>query len=270
MPIIDTATLLAIADRIAYQYDQIRTAFESINLTGAGNAGTLYFESVTATDDPDVEIPLVNPAEIADNDFVLNTIFRAGFVDLQNVLRAMDAHFARVGFTGGWDEYLLVKDERVSDHFNQVFWCAKNSQWMLAVDVFSEGDDTFATLEVLAGPILDFTDGINYGTGAQTNLASGSNFAATQLRVVVEVVGGIGPGMAADLDILLGVKDLNDSPTTIAVTVPAGSVVGDSIDVGTATDRFLDVTGAVFNGDQGTVGDRVTVRNKKERDISVT
>ena len=54
---------------------------------------------------------------------------------------------------------------------------------MHAVNVFSEGDDEFAELEVITGPAVQFTDGINYGDGDQLNPANGTFFAATQLKV---------------------------------------------------------------------------------------
>ena len=136
---------------------------------------------------------------------------------------------------------------------------------MLANDVFSEGDDQFADVEVIAGPAIQFTDGINYGDGAATNPANDVFFAPTQLKVEVVTMG------ATDLDLRLSVKDVNDNPTTIDVTVPGSSAGGTIIDIGGTSDRFLDVFAAAFvpAGAEGTLGDNVTIRNLKERQIAL-
>jgi hypothetical protein len=136
---------------------------------------------------------------------------------------------------------------------------------MLAINVFSEDDDVFATAEVIAGPTISFTDGINYGDGAATNPANGTYFAATQLKAVVTSAIG-----AANLDLRLSVKDVNDQPTTIDVTIPSGSIVGTEVDIGGVSDRFLDVTNIDFvpAGSTGTIGDEVQILNKKERQVA--
>lgn len=265
MPLIATAPLLRVSDRAAYQYGQIKAIFEAIAQEGLG----YYFYTVSATDDPDVEIPTVGPYEEVDLD--LQPLFAAKWgTRLGNVISAMDAHFARLGPVGmplqpgGWDGYLQAKDLRVSQYFGELYFACKG-YYMLANDVFSEGDDQFARVQVAAGPAMVFTDGVNYGNGSVLNPANGSFFAATQLRVVVTVMGG------TDLDVRLSVKDINDNPTTIDVTVPGGSAPGTVVPVGTSSDRFLDVIGAAFvpAGSTGTVGDDMTVRNLKERQIQL-
>ena len=136
---------------------------------------------------------------------------------------------------------------------------------MLAIDVFSETDDQFAGIVVDTGPVITFTDGVNYGDGSALNTADGSNYAATQLKVAVVAMG------ATDLDLRLSVKDTSDNLTTIDVTVPGSSAPGTIVNVGTSANRFLDVTTAIFvpAGNQGTVGDSVTIRNLKERQVAL-
>jgi hypothetical protein len=186
------------------------------------------------------------------------------------VISAMEDHFNRsngsgsVLQVGGWDGYLTSQDKRVSYYFAKLFF-AMRGFYMLANNVFSESVDQFATLQVATGPTLTFTDGVNYGTGAAANPANGTYYAATQLKVVVTAMG------ATQLDVRLSVKDKNNNPTTIDVTIPGGSVPGAAISVGSATDRFLDVTAAVFKpaGSTGTVGDDMKVINLKERQIAL-
>jgi hypothetical protein len=266
MPLVDTATLLRVADRAAYQYGQIKATCAVISAPGL----EYYWETVTATDDPDVELPTLANYEATDRDFSpAQAAVRGTF--LPCILGGMDAHFdgaypngGVVLQPGGWDGYLTAKNVRVSQYFAELFFACKGS-YMIANNVFSEGNDQFARAQVAAGPVVVFTDGINYGNGSAFNPANGTFFAATQLRVVVTVKG------AVNLDLRLSVKDINDMPTTIDVTVPAGSAPGTVVAVGTSADRFLDVIGIGFvpAGSKGTAGDDVTVRNLKERQIQL-
>jgi len=266
VPLIDTASLLRIADRAAYQYGQLKETLSAISQRGV----EYYWETITATDDPDVEIPMLAEYEVVDKDFLLSSVVRSG-IQLSRIIGAMEAHFdgdyvtgGRVLQAGGWDGYLTDHAVRVSQYFAELFFDCKG-YYMLANNVFSEGDDQFARVQVAAGSVMVFTDGISYGDGNPQNPANGTYFAATQLRVVVTNMGSV------DLDIRLSVKDVNNLPTTIDVTVPGGSAPGAVIPVGVSTNRFLDVTGAAFKpgGANGSVGDDVTVRNLKERQIQL-
>lgn len=265
MALIDATTLLGVADRAAKQYDILRQAFSDANQTGGGT----YFSRITGTADPDIEVPLGQPYDIVDDDLDVDFAVANG-TRLANIVTAMQAHFnvrdasGNPLQAGGWDGYLSDKDKRVSWYFNKLYRAA-TSRWMLAINVFSESDDTFGTVEVVAGPAISFTDGVNYGNGSSLNKAKGDDFAATQLKVVVSSMGG------TQLDLRLSVKDVNDLPTTIDVSVPASSPPGTEISVGSTSDRFLDLTSVDFApaGDTGTVGDTVTVRNLKERTIAL-
>lgn len=264
MPLVDTTTLLHVADRVAYQYGQIKSLSAAIGAQGAG----YFWEIVSATEDVDVEVPTERQYEEVDDDLLPRSLI--GSTKIGNIITAMEDHFNRpdgsggVLQAGGWDGYLVTKGKRVSQYFAELYLQVKGN-YMLAVDVFSEGNDQFAGAVVAAGPVITFTDGVNYGTGSALNKADGSNFAATQLKVVVVAMG------AANLDLRLSVKDTSNNPTTIDVTVPAGSASGAVVNVGTSSNRFLDVTGVAFvpAGSTGTVGDSVTIRNLKERQVAL-
>jgi hypothetical protein len=264
MPLIDTTTLLRVADRAAYQYGQIQTVFNAIQAVGLGT----YFETVSATEDVDVEIPLDSPYNDVDDDLLTDFAVANG-TRLANIVGAMDNHFNRaVGGValqaGGWDGYLTDHDKRVSYYFAKLYYAVKG-YYMLANNVFSESADQFGRVQIVAGPVLVFTDGINYGNGSPLNPANGTFYAATKLKIVVTVMG------AANLDLRLSVKDINDLPTTIDVTIPAGSIPGAVVPIGTTSDRFLDVIGVMFKpaGSTGTNGDDVQVMNLKERQIAL-
>jgi hypothetical protein len=262
MSLVDVPTLLRVSDRAAYQYGQMKALSSAIRIQGT----EYYWETITNTENTDVEIPCLSPYQDVDND-LLPTQMVLGTM-LGNIVWGMDDHFARKDANGnplqlgGWDGYLQAKNERVSQYFAELYLASKSS-YMFAVHVFSEGNDKFADVSVAAGPTIVFVDGINYGNGSGTNLANGTYFAATQLRVVVVTKG------ATNLDLRLSVKDINNNPTTIDVTIPAGSVPGTIIPVGTSANRFLDVTGVIFKpaGSTGSVGDAVEVRNLKERQV---
>jgi hypothetical protein len=265
MPLIDTTTLLRVADRAAMQYKYLYDSFAQLVLPGGG----YYADIVTATDDNDVEIPTQNPYHYVDTSLNVDFTVRNG-TPLASIIGAMNVHFNIRDYAGnplqvgGWDGYLYDHNCRVSWYFARLFR-ATQGPYMLAVNVFSESNDVFGTLTVGAGPALGFVDGVSYGNGAITNPANGTYYAATQLKAVVGTMG------LTNLDIRLSVKDVNNNPTTIDVTIPGGSAPSTEIDIGTTSDRFLDVFGAVFKpaGSTGTVGDQVTVHNKKERQISL-
>lgn len=268
MALIDTTTLLGIADRAAQQYDILQDAFEDANQEGGG----WYFDRASSSamaPDPQVEIPLGRPYEDVDSDLEINYAIRNG-TRLASVINAMLVHFnERDGSgnaiqPGGWDGYATTHNVRYSEWFNKLYFIIKN-QYLLANNVFSEGEDVFGTVEIVAGPGIDFTDGVNYGTGAAANLATGGNYAPTQLKMVLQSIG------AAELDLRLRVKDKNNLPTTIDVTIPAGSSPGDEIPVGTASNRFLDVMSVEFIpfSDYGTLGDTITIQNIKERHVAL-
>jgi hypothetical protein len=266
MSLVDTSTLLRVADRAAYQYGQLKTTLSAISQVGLG----YYWQTVTATDDPDVEIPTLAPYQMVDEDWLAGYVAKNGTL-LGEIIGAMNAHFnIRNPITnlplqaGGWDGYLSTKNLRVSQYFGELYYACVG-YYMLAIDVFSEGVDTLGTAQVIAGPNITFTDGISYGDGSNLNPANDVFFAATQLKAVVTTMG------AANLDLRLSVKDVNNNPTTIDVTIPAGSPPSTVVNIGASSDRFLDVTGIVIKpaGAAGTLGDIVTVKNLKERTIQL-
>lgn len=265
MALIDSTSLLRIADRAAMQYKYLYDAFAQLTTEGGGYYATI----VTDTDDNDVEIPLQSPYHYVDENLGVDYTVRCG-TQLPSILGAMDTHFSQRDLSGtalqdgGWDGYLTDADERVSYYFNLLYYATRRVQ-MLANNVFSESDDNFGSVAIGAGPAIVFTDGVNYGTGAATNRADGSNYAATQLKVRVGSMG------ATDADLRLSVKDVNNDLTTIDVTVPGGSSAGAEVEVGTSSDRFLDVTAVAFvpASHTGTVGDTFTIRNRKERQIAL-
>ena len=260
MALINPITLIEIIDRAAWQYLQLLDVRLIIN-PDPTNAG--YYQMVTATEDPDQEVPMLQGMLAVDNDFDLVGIVKG--TRLSNIPGIVQNHFIRVEEAGGMDGYLFTNNLRASDYYNQVNRISLG-QYLLAVNVFSEADDTFATCEIIGGPLVDFTDGISYGTGSQFQEATGTAFAATQLKIVTTSVIGV-----SNIELTLSVKDINDNPTTIDVIIPSGRGIGEEVLVGTTSDRFLDVMGVGYKAataDEGTVGDTFRVANVKAREVA--
>ena len=263
MALIQTTPLLRIADRAAYQYSQIKATMTAISQVGTD----YYWTTVTDTEDADVEIPLLASYKMVDDDLLPGFAAIHG-TQLPLIIGAMEAHFNIRGPSGlplqvgGWDGYLWDQDVRVSQYFNELYFALRN-YYMLAYGVFAETVYDFATALRNAGPGITFTDGSDFGDGNKANPANGTNYAATQLKAVVVSMG------AANLDLRLSVKDKNNNPVTIDVTIPAGSAPATEISIGATSDRFLDVTGIILKpaGSAGTLGDNIKIRNLKERQI---
>lgn len=222
-----------------------------------------------STENSDLLIATLAPYTYVDGHLVVNKIIGNG-CPLGDIVYAMNNHFSTVvnGSAlqlGGWDGYLNAKNIRVSYYFAQLFEAALGMR-MLAINVFSESDDTFGTISLTSGPTIAFTDGTSYGDGSDTNPANGTYYAATQLKLIVGSMG------SNTLDLRLNVKDINNNLITIDVTVPGSSVGGTVINIGSSSDRFLDLTGAIFkpaSSNHGTSGDSFTIHNLKERQITL-
>ena len=265
MPLITEASFTNIVDRAARQYGKFAVGFEGLYATST--AVPAYFTSATIDDDPDVEIPLVNSTYNADNNTVTpETAFSSSMSAIKAVIPAMDSHFLRpaVNLTGSFDGYCSLKDMRVSDYFNRVYKGQKGS-YMYAVNVFSETDDLFGTVTATGDASPTFVDGTNYGTGGATVRATDGKYAATQLRIKM-----IGSSTTTTIEMAITGKDEDNNAKVTNVTVPSGTAENAYVDVGTATDRFLDVTSvAAVNPNYGTAGNIFEIYNKKERTINL-
>jgi len=261
MALINKTIALQITDRAARQYGKFIVGFTGISATSADYPS--YFNAVTVTNDPDVEIPLESTFFNADATVNATTAFKSSMQQIYQVVTIMGSHFTRVGQSGGWDGYLTGQDVRVSDYFNQVNYAAV-SQYLLANNVFSEGDDLFGTVtsNETASPV--FVDGVSYGNGAVTNRATNGMYAASQLKV--KVVGDC----TSDFELeIIGKNKLNVT-ASVTVLVTGGTLDGTFVDVGTTSDRFLDVVSvSAIDLNYGTSGDVLEIYNKKERVINL-
>ena len=266
MAVISDSLFTAYIDRVAKFYELFKVAVDTI---ADGDTDDRFWDRMTSLDDRTLEEDFVPTVITVDDKVGDVSAARAGTSNLGtgSIIGALAQHASREDIAGGINGLCELKDIRASDYFNQQYFQAYN-KFMLSKHVFCESDTTFATIDITGGSLV-YTDGDEYGDG-ETHYASGSYFSATQLKIEVDVVGGVGPGMAAQLDFRLTVKDKDWNTDTIDVSVPAASIVGYTADIGSSTDRFLSVTNAVFyNANTGTNGDQVTIHNKKERNVTL-
>lgn len=262
MPLINKTVALKVADRAARQYGKFVVGFTGISATSSDYPS--YFNAVTVTNDPDVEIPLETNFYSADSSISADTAFKSSMQQVYQVVTTMNTHFTRVGQSGSWNGYLTAQDERVSDYFNKVYYAAV-SQYLYANNVFSEGADKFGTVTSNETDSPVFVDGVSYGNGAATNPATNGQYAATQLRV--KVVGG---DLTSDFELeIIGKNKLNVTASA-TVLVTGGTLEDTYVDVGTVSDRFLDIVSvSAINLNYGTSGETLEIYNKKERTINL-
>ena len=262
MSLVDTSTLLAVSDRAAYQYMLLSNAIDICN-TGLGFAG-----KITLTNNIDLEVPAGPLYNLLDNNLNVAHMVRWG-TPMGNVIYGMEQHFLRPNGSGGilqagaWDGYLASNNCRVSEWFDDLYFSTYGAH-LLAINVFSENNDLFGGAVINGLGVVSFTNGVDYGDGSSSNYSGNGFWAATQLLIRVIQIG------ANSVSLDVRVKDLNNNLETISVTIPANAPAGTFIDIGTTSDRCLDVTNMTLtSGSQFTNGDSFEIYNKKERNISL-
>ncbi len=221
-----------------------------------------YFDMVTPCDDSDVEVPIAGYASLADTTLNTGDIVSRSTPALLKLISSINAHFNRINFSGGYDQYLINNNLRVSNYFNQLY-AATFGNYLLAKNVFCDTDSLFGTINLTSGPSISFVDSINFGNGSiPYRLAKDGNFAATQLKIKVVNFGGT----RCDLNIIGTDKDNNIISN--AVSIPAVTNEGDYVSIGSSSNRYLDVGSITFaNSNHGTNGDVFEIRNIPERVI---
>lgn len=249
-------------DRIAKQYSYIKVCFDALSNTGVG---TQYYERITATGDPDVELAMLRYAFDADNKFAENeTIAMVQSIgEYTSLITSFERHLSREGSITSrrWDDYCEQEDVRVSDYTNQVYY-ARNSTYMLARNVFAEDDTTLASAEMTGASTLTFTDGDDFGDGGASNLADGSSFAGAQLKAVVT-----GSNTISSLVVnIVGLDEEGNSKTLNNVTISGAPAA--EVTIGTTADKWVDVTNIVW-ASGGSLSDEFELHNIKEREIAL-
>jgi hypothetical protein len=261
MALMTKTVFKGIADRMAKQYSFIKVCFDALSSTGNG---TNYYDMVTNTNDPDVELAMLQASYNADVEFETNTPQKIakGLSSYTNLISSFESHLQREGSLSlrTWDAYCEAQDVRVSDYTNQIHY-SRNNTYMNARNVFSEDDTTFASAEMTGATALTFTDGDDFGDGAAATKADGNNFAGTQLKAVVTGSNTIASSLVVDIAGL----DENGATKTLTNVSIAGSP-GTEVVIGATTDLWVDVTG-ITRVSGGALNDEFELHNIKERTV---
>lgn len=265
MGLIKANVVSGTTDRIAAQHQLIRDGFEAANVSGTGFFYPRIHQSLcddpdTPLGDADIEGVLVVPANNLDQNFLsgatLSTIYG-------QYLRAFRTHFSAQGVTD-WNGYLSDTDVDLNVHedFNAVYNAVFGSD-LDAVNVFRDTLVELGNLSLTGSGVGTFTDGDAIGTGTGSFNAD-SNSAGAQLQVYM----GSGATTATDLDMNLTVLNEDQSQTSnVLVTLSSGSDIGDTVDIGSSSDKVIDIVSLQFaGGDSGTV---VAFRQIIEREASL-
>jgi hypothetical protein len=274
MALINVSNLQAIADRIAKRFYFMDVAAVSGSPAPSGDFYD-YCHVDSAGGDPIVEIPTLTLAKSSDDAWTPDTSVISGIADgfissistSFGVIGGITTHFSRGGLTGGWAQYLDLNALRVSEYFRRVYTRVGGGGSLRGRNVFYDGllPFVFGSVRVADSGtgLVEFTHVGSLGNPANT--ADGTNFAGTQLKVLV-IDHAIG-GTNVDVDITAKKEDLTNE--VISVTIPSGSLTGATVDVGTSTNRYVDVVSVALGANKGTDDDRFQVINKVERQVAL-
>ncbi len=247
------------ADRLGKQYEILARVLA--DMTTAPN-GT-YYSIFSTIPESDVQIPMIDAADAADEIASTGTArVIKSLIPLTNLVDAFEKHLRKNGTlsAGTWDSYCEYQDIRVSDHTNQVYYARKN-KYMKAKNVFCEDDVLMGSCCIIDSQMA-FDAGRILGTGSQTALADGSDFAASSLRVLLntDIVSPIsirimgpdefGAVKAMDVEGLIA----GPSGVSIPITPPSG--------------RFTGIYSAILLSG-GNDGDEFQIFNIKDRIIQL-
>lgn len=261
MPIMDVEVFKGYADRIAGQFRILKTSILSMS------AGTPFFEQLTVTADPDVEIPMLGPARNQDvavtiDDAAVKTV--KGMSGLTGLITAFESHLltqTEDSDISSWDTYCTDQDVRVSEYTDKVF-LARHGRHMLARNVFCESEIIMAECTVGPSGIIISEDALSLGTGSVSQKAE-SGFAGAQLAAILntEIVSGL------DIEIV----GLSETGLTRRLSTDSGLIVGPSgsrIDIPPPSGRFVSISEVnLLSG--GSEGDSFDLVNIIERDTEI-
>ena len=239
MGIITNVSFEGIVDRIAKQAEHLAGGLTAAKQVGAG-LGLHYtrVHSGVGLGDSDVEEDLVAAAADLDENFLNADSFA---LVMNGWISALDTH-VRNQEANGLDAFLETSGINVHDYFAEVFEAVKGSK-LSAINVFCPTELTLASICPSGSGVGVWTDGDVLGTGSGE--VSDTNHAAANLVVELRNDDMCVSGM--EIDLCLTKEDGTSEVKT--VNIPAGTSMGDRLDVGTHPgDAYLDCTDVVFTG----------------------
>lgn len=248
-------------DRIAAQHQLFNGALVDMAAEGGGKFYPRVHTDIankTPKGDPDVEVPLVGPANTLDENYESGVFLSSIYSGYLQAWRGMlqDLGYADL------DDFLSTINLNVHEDFNPVYQSVFGAN-LDAVNVFRKTPLEMGTIALTGSGTGTFTDGSALGTGSGEFDAT-SNSAGAQLQMYM----GSGATTVTDLDINMTVLLENGSQqTNLLATLPIGSDVGDTIDIGLASDKIIDIVSLQFAG--GDASRTVGIRQIIERTPSL-
>jgi hypothetical protein len=248
-------------DRIAAQHQLFNQSLIDMAAEGGGKFYPRVHTNIcntTPNGDPEVEVPLVGPANTLDENYASGTFLSSIY---SGYLQAWRGMLQDIGYAD-LDDFLTTIDLNVHEDFNPVYVAVFGSN-LDAVNVFRKTPLELGTVALTGSGTGTFTDGGSLGTGSG-DFDSESNSAGAQFQMYM----GSGATTLTDLDVNMTVlKEDGTQQTNVLATLSAGADVGDTVDIGTSADKFLDIVSLQFAG--GDSGREVGIRQIIERSPSL-
>lgn len=253
MTVMNTQIFETFADRIARDYKTLNDSLHQMAASGS------YFGILTDTNVPDIEIPMIEYADIFDNyidgDYAA-TKMSASIYPFTDLITSFENHLKRTDIGRTWDSYCSASGVRVSDYTNQVHY-AKHQRYMNARNVFSENPIQMGIVTVGPSGVI-FTDKDNFGTGSAKEKADGGNFAAAALEATL--MNDISTPLVIDV---IGLNEVGESQTIRSNAITGSGYVTVPL---LPSGRYVDVTNVEFVSG-GSLGNTIIIKTIKERDI---
>jgi hypothetical protein len=298
MGLIDPRDTLAIADRIGKRYYFTLVAAVSGSPDSASLRGENFFAMchICPDGDPDVEIATLNAANTSDeawnetsNAWTIATGMMNSISSSYSIISALTSHFSTASsggqtlITGGWNQYLEESDTTGTDYVNiptivsnntgvrvsEYFRRVANISNLRARNVFYDSPNAFefGLVTGTGGATVVYTEIGDFGNGTTNDIADGTNFAATRMKLVVPT--GSKWDSSTTLELTL-VTEPDGATTTESVSITGPLVAGDSVLIGLdETARYTKVNSVTVTGGTTTSGDTLTIENVFERVIEL-
>lgn len=229
-----------------------RIAYIEKNLAAAIEGGTGYYDRVTASDDPSVELPLGPAAYSVDQAIASGAFYQSLQIELVQGLRQ---HLQRVPDEGETkevyatiDEWLTAVEWRVPSWFNELVFRATGSR-LSAANVYDDVVE-MGTFAVTGSGTGTFTD------GSALSAYTGGN----ELEAYV-------PADKTATNVALNVTCKLPSGNTEVKQITVDGAEGTTVDIGDG-DIYTDIT-AVAIASGGSNGEQVKFRSKLDRALAL-
>jgi len=298
MGLIDPRDTLAIADRIGKRYYFTLIAAVSGSPDSSSTRGSDFYAMchICPDGDPQVEIATLSNANTSDSawntttdPWVIASSMMGSISSSYSIIGALTQSFSSATsggqslITGGWNQYLETADTTGTDYVNmptivststgvrvsEYFRRVSNISGLRARNVFYDSPNffEFGLITGTGGSSVTYTAIGDFGDGTTSDLADGSKFAATRLRLLVPVASKWDDATTIRLTVI---TEPDGASTTVDVTLPGSMTPGMYELVGLdEAARYTKVTAVEWVSGSTTLGDSLVIQNVFERVIEL-